>query len=98
MIFSPGDSAFSGSRRRARASELIEKQNLGIAIDQCQVYSVPPRNLKGSFDAVLTAVSTRDRMIKDALSDENRITNRAAGDATGNTNLLVRKVRRLSNP
>jgi membrane protease subunit HflK len=71
---------------RARASELIQKQNLGITIEQCQVESRPPRYLKQAFDAVLTAVSTRDRMIKEALSDENKITNRAAGDAAGLTN------------
>jgi membrane protease subunit HflK len=71
---------------RARAAELIDKQNLGITIEHCQVESKPPRQLRQSFDAVLTAVSTRDRMIKDALSEENRITNRAAGDASGITN------------
>jgi membrane protease subunit HflK len=68
---------------RARVAELLQKQNVGIAIQQCQVQTKPPRQLKGPFDAVLTAVSIRDRVLNDAATEQNKITNRAAADATG---------------
>ena len=68
---------------RARAAKLIDAHNLGIVIEHCEVQSKPPRQLKMAFDAVLTAVSARDKMLNDALSDQNRTTNRAAADATG---------------
>jgi regulator of protease activity HflC (stomatin/prohibitin superfamily) len=71
---------------RARATQLVEKENLGIIIDQCQVERRPPRQLKQAFDAVLTAVSTRDKTLNDALSYQNQVTNRAAADATGVVN------------
>lgn len=71
---------------RSRATDLVQKQNLGIIIEQCQVETKPPRQLKQAFDAVLATVSVRDRVIKEALSEQNKITNRAAADATGLTN------------
>jgi modulator of FtsH protease HflK len=71
---------------RARVTELVEKQNLGIVIEQCQVQSRPPRQLKQAFDAVLAAVSMRDNLINDALSYQNQATNRAAANAAGLTN------------
>jgi membrane protease subunit HflK len=71
---------------RARVTKLIEAQNLGIVIEHCEVQSRPPRQLKAAFDAVLTAVSARDKMLNDALSDQNRTTNRAAAGATGLVN------------
>ena len=75
---------------RARVTKLVEAQNLGIVIEHCEVQSRPPRQLKTAFDAVLTAVSARDKMLNDALSDQNRITNRAAADATGIINAAQR--------
>lgn len=71
---------------RARVNELIQKQKIGITIIQCQVENRPPRQLKQAFDAVLTAVSVRDKVLNDALSYQNQATNRAAADATGITN------------
>jgi membrane protease subunit HflK len=71
---------------RARTTELVDKENLGIVIDQCQVERKPPRQLKAAFDSVLTAVSTRDKVLNDALSYQNQVTNRAAADAVGITN------------
>ncbi len=68
---------------RARVADLLQKQNVGIAIQQCQVQTKPPRQLKQPFDAVLAAVSIRDKVLNDAMSEQNKITNRAAADATG---------------
>jgi membrane protease subunit HflK len=68
---------------RSRVTKLVEAQNLGIVIEHCEVQSRPPRQLKTAFDAVLTAVSARDKLMNDALSDQNRTTNRAAADAAG---------------
>jgi|SRR5277367_608907 len=73
---------------RARVSGLIasDKENLGVSIERCEVRAIPPRQLKDSFDAVLTAVSTRDKVLKDAESDQNKITNNANAHAAAIVN------------
>src|SRR4051794_25866241 len=38
---------------RARATELVQNQKLGIIVEQCNVVSVPPRQLKEAFANVL---------------------------------------------
>ncbi|MDB6109593.1 MAG: Band 7 protein [Pedosphaera sp.] len=72
---------------RARVIELIAQQKLGIVVEQCTVESRPPRQLKQAFDAVLTAVSTRDTVHNDALKYENQVLSKAAAEATSRTNV-----------
>lgn len=69
-----------------RVSELAERGHLGVAIDQCQVQSVAPRQLKDVFAMVTTARQNRDKLINDALSEENRILSQAGAQAASITN------------
>jgi membrane protease subunit HflK len=69
-----------------RVSELAEREHLGVAIDQCQVQSVAPRQLKNVFAMVTTARQNRDRLINDALSKENQILSEAGAQAASITN------------
>jgi membrane protease subunit HflK len=71
---------------RARVTQLVLKQNLGVLVEQCSVESRAPRQLKQAFEAVLTAKSTAERVLNEAARDQNQITNRAAADAAGLTN------------
>lgn len=69
-----------------RVNELVERQRLGVVIDQCQVQSVSPRQLKEVFAAVTTARQNRDKLINDALGEQNRILSQAAAQAASITN------------
>lgn len=71
---------------RQRVTELAQQQNLGITIEQCQVQSIPPRYLKDAFNSVLTALSTRDKLHNEALSDANKTLANAAAEAASRTN------------
>jgi membrane protease subunit HflK len=71
---------------RLRVTELVEREQLGVAIDQCQVQSIPPRQLKEVFAQVTTARQNRDKLINDALSEENRIASQAGASAASITN------------
>ena len=69
-----------------RVSELAEREHLGVAIDQVQVQSVAPRQLKEVFAMVTTARQNRDKLINDALSEQNRIASQAGAAAASITN------------
>lgn len=71
---------------RERVTTLAQQQNLGIAIDQCQVQSIPPRALKPAFDGVILAQSTREKTINDAKSYENQVLSKASAEAASRTN------------
>jgi membrane protease subunit HflK len=72
---------------RRRAGQLIEKQELGIVVEQCAVQSIRPRQLKDAFDRVTTAEQERGKVLNDARSYENQVTNRASADAQSLINL-----------
>jgi modulator of FtsH protease HflK len=65
---------------RQRVSELTDEQKLGIAIDQCQVQSLPPRQLTEIFAQVTTARENRTKALYDAHNYEN--TNLLAASST----------------
>ena len=69
-----------------RVTELVQKENLGIAVEQCEVKSIPPRFLKGAFDAVAAALSGAENTRNSALSEANRISGKAIVDAATITN------------
>ena len=69
-----------------RVGELAEREHLGVAIDQVQVQSVAPRQLKDVFAMVTTARQNRDKLINDALSEQNRIASQAGAAAASITN------------
>ncbi|HVU07613.1 MAG TPA: protease modulator HflK [Verrucomicrobiae bacterium] len=66
---------------RERVEDLIEKEQLGVTVDQVQAESIPPRQLKSIFDQVTTARENRGKLLNDAHSYENQVTNAAAGQA-----------------
>lgn len=77
--------AFQDAVRR-RFVQLAEGQNLGITVEQCEVQSRPPRQLKQAFDNVITAGQNRSTLRNAALSFANQATNRANADASSIVN------------
>ena len=71
---------------RERVNHLVQEQNLGIVIEQCNVQSKPPLFLKSSFDGVLTALSVRDKNHNEALSYQNQVLSKAEAEASGRIN------------
>jgi modulator of FtsH protease HflK len=71
---------------RRRVTDLIERQNIGVVVDNCDVKSVPPRQLKSAFDNVLKAEVTRRDVLNKARSYENQMLSKAGADATSLNN------------
>ena len=72
---------------KARVTELVERERLGVAIVDVQVErSIPPRQLKDVFAQVTTARQNYDKLLNDARSEENRILSQAGADAASITN------------
>jgi membrane protease subunit HflK len=63
-------------------SQLADQEQLGITIKQCNVESVAPRQLKNVFDQVTEARENRTKVLDDAHSFENQITNSADAQAS----------------
>jgi membrane protease subunit HflK len=72
---------------RRRATQLVESQELGVMVEQCVVQSVPPRQLKDAFANVLKAEVMRSKVLNEARSYENQVTNKAGADAESRINL-----------
>jgi membrane protease subunit HflK len=72
---------------RRRAMQLVDKQELGITVEQCAIASVPPRQLKDAFASVLKAEVMRSKVLNEARSYENQVTNKAGADAESLINL-----------
>ena len=69
-----------------RVSDLTEQEQLGIVIDQCEVQSIPPRQLLDVFTRVTTARENRNKILNDARSYENQILSQAGAQASSITN------------
>ncbi len=82
---------------RNRVTELVKKQQLGVAIEQCSVQSIPPRQLKTAFDDVLKAEVNRSKVLNEARSYENQVLSKAGADASSRTNLAESERARLVN-
>jgi membrane protease subunit HflK len=72
---------------RRRATALIERENVGVLVENCDVQSIPPRQLKDAFASVLKAEVARSKVLNDARSYENQVLSKAGADATSLTNL-----------
>jgi modulator of FtsH protease HflK len=72
---------------RQRATELVEKQGLGIAVEQCEVQSRAPTKLKEDFANVLKADINRNKVLNDARSFANQTVSKATADAKSRINL-----------
>ena len=72
-----------------RVTQLVEERNLGVTVEQCTVKSIPPRqpNVRQAFDDVLKAEVNRGRLLTDARSTENQVTNRAGAEAANLINM-----------
>jgi modulator of FtsH protease HflK len=69
-----------------RVSDLAEQEHLGIVIDQCEVQSIPPRQLQPVFAEVTTAREKRNQALNEANSYTNRVFNESSAQATSITN------------
>jgi len=70
-----------------RVSQLIAQQQLGVAVDHCEVLgNMPPRQLKAAFDKVTTARENRTKFLNEAHTDANQILYQASAQAAAITN------------
>jgi len=69
-----------------RVGDLVEQAQLGIVIDQCEVQSIPPRELQNVFSLVTTSRENRNKALLDAHSYENQVLNQSGAQATSVTN------------
>jgi modulator of FtsH protease HflK len=72
-----------------RVSDLAAQQQLGIVIDQCEVQSVPPRQLRDVFSQVTTARENRSKLLNEAHSYANQILSQSGAQASTITNEAV---------
>jgi membrane protease subunit HflK len=69
-----------------RVSDLTEREQLGIVIDNCQVQSIAPRQLRDVFNLVTTARENRNKLLNDAHSYESQVLIHAVAQAASITN------------
>jgi membrane protease subunit HflK len=69
-----------------RVSELTGQEQLGIVIDQCEVQSIPPRQLRDVFSQVTTARENRSKALNEARSYENQVLSQSGAQASSITN------------
>jgi modulator of FtsH protease HflK len=69
-----------------RVSDLTEAEQLGIVIEQCEIQSIPPRQLQNVFSQVTTSRENRNKLLIDAQSYTNRILSQASAQAVSLTN------------
>jgi membrane protease subunit HflK len=80
---------------RRRVEDLVEKQKLGIIVEECLVDSRPPRQLKDAFANVLKAEVARSKTLNEARSYENQVLSRASADAESRINTAESERARL---
>jgi len=64
-----------------RASDLVERQKLGVVIDNCTVQNIPPRQLKDVFALVIQSRENLNKTITEAKTAANKIVNDAGAQA-----------------
>jgi membrane protease subunit HflK len=69
-----------------RVSDLTEQEQLGIVIDQCEVQSIPPRQLQNVFAQVTDARENRNKLLNNAHSYENQVLLQSGAQASTITN------------
>jgi membrane protease subunit HflK len=82
-----GDIAGYRDAVQRRAIQLLEQQHLGVVVEQCDVQSRPPLNMKEQFANVLKAEIGRQNLLYKAHSDENQIVSKASANAKSHINL-----------
>jgi len=89
-------SGFNEAVRR-RVEQTLNKQKLGVIVEQCSVESRAPRQLKEAFNNVLKAEVARGNILNQAHSYENRVLSKASADAESRVNLAQSDRVRLVN-
>jgi membrane protease subunit HflK len=69
-----------------RVTDLIEQEQVGISIDNCEVQSIPPRQLQAVFAQVTDARENRNKLLNDAHSYENQVLLQSGAQASTITN------------
>ncbi len=82
---------------RRRVDQTLIAQELGVVIENLEINSIPPRQVKDAFDAVLGAESISGTFINNAQTAANRIIATAAGAAQGVVNSAYADANRLTN-
>ena len=79
---------FTGFREKVglRLNQLIQQQGLGVIIDQIDLQAIPPRWLKGHFNAVLESEVKRGKVINQARSEADQKVNQAKAQAAALVN------------
>jgi membrane protease subunit HflK len=72
---------------RLRATELLDQENVGVAVDQCDVQTTWPRSQRVSdaFNAVINAQINRDKALQQVSSETNQVLTAA----TARSNAIV---------
>jgi membrane protease subunit HflK len=71
---------------KRRTTELLAGQNLGVVVEQLEVFSRPPLILKGDFARVTDAAQKRDNLINEARTYQNLVLSKAGSDSASVTN------------
>ena len=82
---------------RRRVEQLLTAQDLGVLVENLEIASIPPRQVKEAFDAVLSAEATRSKAINDAQAAANGIIATASGAAQSVVNLAYSEASRMTN-
>lgn len=82
---------------RKRTAGLVDQENLGVVVEDCQVETRAPRQLQDAFANVLKAEVTRHKVLDEAHIYENQVTNRASADAQSRINAAESDRSRLVN-
>ncbi len=77
-----------------RATELLDKENVGVTVDECDVQTAWPRQQKvaDAFSAVLSAQINRDKLLQEASTYTNQVL--TAAGATSNSIVNLADTRR----
>lgn len=70
----------------ARVNQLVQEQGLGITLEPSEVFTIPPRQVKASFDKVTQAENERTKAINEAQGYANEVLSKAKGEAAGRVN------------
>jgi membrane protease subunit HflK len=81
-----GDVAGFQEAVQQRVTDLTEQEQVGISIDNCEVQSIPPRQLQDIFAQVTSARENREKLLNDAHSYENQVLSQAGAQASTITN------------
>jgi membrane protease subunit HflK len=69
-----------------RVTDLVDLWKLGIVVEDCSIDSRPPRQCKDAFESVLKSEVGRSKVLNEARSYANQVTNRAGADAASRIN------------